>query len=148
MCFTMCNSLSFEEVYEVLAASSFVGHEYGSDGCFRVFYDGAFVSCCLVVQTALSTFPTRDMREVPVRSLRIDFVSFADQGSVPDISRTLVFKTPTWLPLVSQVATVLQDLCASCRGGLPNRMVIVDQVVALLQSLGFTLGNFPIYGDE
>lgn len=148
MCFTMCNSLSFEEVYEVLAASSFVGHGYGSDGCFRVFYDGAFVSCCLVVQTALSTFPTRDMREVPVRSLRIDFVSFADQGSVPDISRTLVFKTPTWLPLVSQVATVLQDLCASCRGGLPNRMVIVDQVVALLQSLGFTLGNFPIYGDE
>lgn len=43
---------------------------------------------------------------------------------------------------------MLQDLCASCRGGLPNRMVIVDQVVASLQSLGFTLGNFPIYGDE
>lgn len=147
MCFTMCNSLSFEEVYEVLAASSFVGHEYGSDGCFRVFYDGAFVSCCLVVPTALSTFPTRDMREVPVRSLRVDFVSFADQGSVPDISRTLVFKTPTWLPLVSQVATVLQDLCASCRGGLPNRMAIVDQAVASLQSLGFVLGDFPIYED-
>ena len=47
------------------------------------------------------------MHEVPVCSLCVDFVSFADQGSVPDISRTLVFKTPTWLPLVSQVATVL-----------------------------------------
>lgn len=87
------------------------------------------------------------MHEVPVCSLCVDFVSFADQGSVPDISRTLVFKTPTWLPLVSQVATVLQDLCASCRGGLPNRMVIVDQAVASLQSLGFVLGDFPIYED-
>lgn len=147
MCFTMCNSLSFEEVYEVLAASSFVGHEYGSDGCFRVFYDGAFVSCCLVVQTALSTFPTRDMREVPVRSLRVGFVSFADLGSIPDMSRTLEFMTPMSLSLVSQVVSVLQDLCVSCRGGLPNRMAIVDKAVASLQSLGFVLGDFPIYED-
>lgn len=143
----MSKCLSFADVYEVLEASSSAGHSYGSDGCFRVFYDGASVSCCLEVHTALSTFPSRDMREVPVHSLLVDFVSFADQGSVPDISRTLVFKTPTWLPLVSQVATVLQDLCASCRGGLPNRMAIVDQAVASLQSLGFVLGDFPIYED-
>lgn len=143
----MSTPLLFSDVYEALAALSSTGHAYGDDGCFRVFYDGASASCCLEVHTALSTFPTRDMHEVPVCSLCVDFVSFADQGSVPDISRTLVFKTPTWLPLVSQVATVLQDLCASCRGGLPNRMAIVDQAVASLQSLGFVLGDFPIYED-
>lgn len=144
----MCKSLSFTDVYEVLAASSFVGHEYGIDGCFRVFYDGVSVSCCLEVHTALSTFPSRDMREVPVRSMRVGFVSFADQGSVPDMSRTLEFLTPTSLPLVSKVVSVLQDLCASCRGGLPNRTAIVDQAVASLQSLGFELGDFPLYGDD
>lgn len=144
----MSTALSFTDVYEVLASSSFVGHEYGSDGCFRVFYAGASVECCLVVQTTLSTFPSRDMRDVPVRSLCVGVVSFADQESVPDISRTLAFPSPTALSLVSQVVSVLQDLCASCAGGLPNRMTLVDQAVASLQSLGFVLGDFPIYGDD
>ena len=144
----MSKCLSFADVYEVLEASSSAGHSYGSDGCFRVFYDGASVSCCLEVHTALSTFPSRDMREVPVHSLLVDFVSFAYQGSAPDMSRTLEFQSPTSLWLVSKVVSVLQDLCASCRGGLANRMVIVDQAVASLQSLGFILGDFPIYGDD
>lgn len=143
----MSTALSFTDVYDVLASSSFVGHEYGRDGCFRVFYDGASASCCLEVHTALSTFPSRDMREVPVHSLLVDFVSFAYQGSAPDMSRTLEFQSPTSLWLVSKVVSVLQDLCASCRGGLPNRMAIVDQAVASLQSLGFVLGDFPIYED-
>lgn len=140
--------MSFADAYDVLASSSFVGHEYGSDGCFRVFHDGAFVSCCLVVQTALSTFPTRDMREVPVRSLRVGIQSFVDLESAPDVSRTLEFMTPTSLSLVSKVVSVLQDLCVSCRGGLLNRAVTVDKAVASLQSLGFVLGDFPIYGDD
>ena len=78
----MSKPLLFSDVYEALAALSSTGHAYGDDGCFRVFYDGASASCCLEVHTALSTFPTRDMHEVPVCSLCVDFVSFADQGSV------------------------------------------------------------------
>ena len=143
----MSKPLLFSDVYEALAALSSTGHAYGDDGCFRVFYDGASASCCLEVHTALSTFPTRDMREVPVRSLRVSIQSFVDLESAPDVSRTLEFTTPTSLSLVSKVVSVLQDLCASCRGGLLNRAVIVDKAVASLQSLGFVLGGFPIYED-
>lgn len=144
----MCKPLSFTDVYEVLEASSSAGHSYGSDGCFRVFYDGASVSCCLEVHTALSTFPTRDMREVPVRSLCVDIQSFADLESAPDMSCTLEVVIPTSLSLVSQVVSVLQDLCTFCLGGLLTRAAIVDKAVTSLQSLGFVLGDFPIYGDD
>lgn len=144
----MCKPLSFTDVYEVLEASSSAGHSYGSDGCFRVFYDGASVSCCLEVHTALSTFPTRDMREVPVRSLCVDIQSFADLESAPDMSCTLEVVIPTSLSLVSQVVSVLQDLCAFCLGGLLTRAAIVDKAVVSLQSLGFVLEDFPLYGDE
>lgn len=144
----MSKCLSFADVYEVLEASSSAGHSYGSDGCFRVFYDGASVSCCLEVHTALSTFPSRDMRDVSVRSLRVGIQSFANPALTTDTSRYLEFTTPTSLSLVSKVVSVLQDLCVSCRGGFPNRAAIVDKAVASLQSLGFILGNFPIYRDE
>lgn len=140
--------LSFADVYDVLASSSFVGHEYGIDGCFRVFYAGASAECCLVVETPLSTFPSRDMRDVSVRSLRVGIQSFADPALAADMYCYLELKIPTSLSLVSQVATVLQDLCASCCGGIPARMAIVDQAVVSLQSLGFVLGDFPIYGDN
>lgn len=144
----LSKSLSFTDVYDVLASSSLVGYEYGIDGCFRVFYAGAFAECCLVVQTTLSTFPLCAMRDVSVRSLRVGIQSFADPALITDTSRYLEFTTPTSLSLVSKVVSVLQDLSVSCRGGFPNRAAIVDKAVASLQSLGFILGNFPIYRDE
>lgn len=144
----MSKPLLFSDVYEALAALSSTGHAYGDDGCFRVFYAGASAECCLVVQTSLSTFPSRDMRDVSVRSLRVGIQSYANPALATDTSRYLEFKTPTSLSLVSQVATVLQDLCASCCGGIPDRTAIVDQAVVSLQSLGFVLGDFPIYGDN